>query len=188
MPILGVIASSKFIAPAPGVSFDSIATYTLSSNTTITFSSIPQTYKHLQLRVYGKTTRPTYVNDEIALRFNGDTGNNYSSHSIYSDGSTREANATASYSMIYYGGNIGSTVLQANTFGSAVIDILDYTNTSKNTTTRSISGFDNNGSGVTGFKSGLWLNTAAVTQIYLRGGEGINLATGTKVALYGIKG
>jgi hypothetical protein len=173
---------------SPG--FDSIATYALGSNGTVTFTSIPQTYKHLQLRIFGKTTRATFRNDNVALRFNGDTGNNYSSHEIIGDNGTgTEANTTASYSMIYYGGNIGSTVMASTSMGVAIIDIFDYTNTNKNTTTRSISGWDEpGGGGLVGYKSGQWMNTAAVTEIFLRGGEGTQLGTGTRVALYGIKG
>ena len=185
MPILGTIASSFKAGSA--TSFESIATTTLTSDTTITFSSISSAYTHLQLRITGKTTRATYQNDFISLRFNGDTGNNYASHETHGDGTNREANSTLSYGKLYNGASIGSTAMSSSTFGAAVIDILDYKNTNKYKVTRGLGGWDNNGEGWTGLCSGLWMSTSAITSITLLGGEGANLANGTRVALYGIK-
>jgi hypothetical protein len=78
--------------------------------------------------------------------------------------------------------------MASDTYGVAIVDILDYANTSKNTTTRVLSGWDNNGSGIVSFNSGLWVNTAAVNSITLRQGEGTQFASNTTAALYGIKG
>jgi hypothetical protein len=79
----------------------------------------------------------------------------------------------------------GSTQL-ANTYGVIVIDILDYTNTNKYTTVRTLGGYDNNGSGAVALFSGLWLNTAAITSIqtgaFFAGDD-----TNSQLALYGIK-
>jgi hypothetical protein len=71
------------------------------------------------------------------------------------------------------------------------MDIFDYTSTSKNTTSRHVWGFDNNGSGRVGIASMLWRNTAAVTSIRLdsttQGGTSL-FAQYSSFALYGIKG
>ena len=73
----------------------------------------------------------------------------------------------------------------ANVFGTQIIDILDYANTNKNKTIRSISGIDNNGSGDVSLTSNLWMNTAAITSFEI-GGFGVNLAAGSRIDLYGI--
>jgi hypothetical protein len=188
MPILGIIASSKLSAVGD---FQSIATVTLATTATITFSSIPSTYTHLQLRILAKTNRATYSNDLISLRFNGDTGSNYSGHLLAGSGSTVTAEGSASSTKIYYGGNVGGSTLPADTYGAAIIDILDYKDTNKYKTTRSLSGYDNNGAGtdpgIVSLLSGSWRNTAAITSITLLGGEGSSLLSGSTVALYGIK-
>ena len=72
MPILGIIASShvNFI---PTGSFSSIATVTVGSggSSTVSFISIPQTYKHLQLRGIAKgTTSYSSGTDTAYLNFN----------------------------------------------------------------------------------------------------------------------
>jgi hypothetical protein len=76
----------------------------------------------------------------------------------------------------------------ANVFGAAVLDILDYADTSKNTTFRHLGGFDNNGNGEIWITSGLWANTAAVSSIQIGpDGQNNDLSVYTTLALYGIK-
>jgi hypothetical protein len=76
----------------------------------------------------------------------------------------------------------------ASIFGVAVCDILDYTNTNKYKTVRSLSGHDQNGSGYVTLMSGSWRNTAAITSItILRDSGGANLTQYSQFALYGIK-
>ena len=73
-PILGIMASAAMGSKQS--SFESIATVTLSSgSTTIDITSIPSTYKHLQLRILAKTAS-TYF-DYMYARFNSDAGSNY---------------------------------------------------------------------------------------------------------------
>jgi hypothetical protein len=70
-------------APFDPSDFESIATTTVGAGgaTTITFSSIPATYQHLQIRVLARTNRSAGV-DIMSMRMNGDTGNNYSDHLV----------------------------------------------------------------------------------------------------------
>jgi hypothetical protein len=75
-----------------------------------------------------------------------------------------------------------------NVFGAGVTDILDYTNTSKNTTVRALGGADANGSGSIDLTSAAWLNTNAVTSITLTTNNGSTFTAGSSFALYGIKG
>ena len=167
--------------------FESIATTTLSSSTsTITFSSIPSTYKHLQIRHLARTDRADVI-DEIAIVYNADTtGTNYSFHQIVGDGGSAS---------VYGGGNEEGLILLAtgatatsSVFGVGVVDILDYANTNKYKTHRSLGGFDNNGSGRVGMSSGVWRNTAAITSIRLAPNNAANFVQYSQFALYGIKG
>ena len=68
MPILGTVASQ--FAGKPFGSFESIATATVSTATpTISFTSIPATYTHLQLRGIARDARTVNVNN-INIREN----------------------------------------------------------------------------------------------------------------------
>jgi hypothetical protein len=160
--------------------FDSIATTTLSTATaSITFSSIPATYKHLQLRTLAQqASTGGYV--EIIL--NNATFNRR--HYLYGDGASANAgadttNAPGIFSSAFSSGN--------SVFAGSVIDILDYTSTDKNKVTRSLGGVDNNGSGAIYFMSGLYTSSTAITSITLNA-ISQNFTTNSSFALYGIKG
>ena len=188
MPILGIIASSA----SPNVfstSYESIATTTVGAGgaTTITFSSIPSTYQHLQIRVLARTNRSAGT-DIMSMRMNSDTGNNYADHLVYGDGSSAQTDRNSTYGKINIQ-RVASDNLSASIFSPFVIDILDYANTNKYKTIRYLGGFDANGSGRIGLGSGLWQNTAAVTSITLEGLEfSSNYNQYSSFALYGIKG
>ena len=71
--------------------------------------------------------------------------------------------------------------------GVQIIDILDYKNTNKYTTSRFLSGYDANGSGYVFSGSLLWMNTAAINQIVI-GRNTSGFFEHSQFALYGIKG
>jgi hypothetical protein len=179
MLLIPGILASRF---TPQDYFESIATVTVGAGgaASAEFTSIPGTYQHLQIRAIGQGV--TAGGREILFQFNGDTANNYNSHQIYGDGSTAAANAKGS------GGNGWFTYWSASGIGAAIMDVLDYTSTNKNKTTRSIGGHDLNGSGFVLFRSGLWFKTPeAITSIKLFADSG-NIAQHSHFALYGIKG
>jgi hypothetical protein len=177
-PILGILASSR---PSASNSYESIATVTVGSGgqSTISFTSIPATYKHLQIRHMSLTGTAT---NDLRMRFNSDTGNNYVWHQLQGNGATAAAGSNTAQTLIAVG-MVGGT---ANP-GVGIVDILDYTNTNKYTTTRSLAGIDENGSGVIMFWSGLWQNTNAITQIDFTSASG-NFNQNSSFALYGIRG
>jgi hypothetical protein len=161
-----------------------IASITLGSAGSITFSSIPQTFTHLQIRLtsrsdYASTTASTF------LRFNGDGAANYVYHNLWADGSTLYSNGSTG-STVAWAGNMPASTSTANVFGSVIIDILDYTNTNKNKVIRALDGYDTNGAGQIYLASSLWLNTAAISSILLVSGGGANFIAGTRADLYGI--
>jgi hypothetical protein len=200
-PILtGVIASgiSGNLTPpwSPEGGYDALASVSLSTATTsITFSGIPSTYKHLQIRAnIGKA--PTGNNQLILLYFNGsNTTNTYKVHHLWGDGSTATSNDFNNYSPTNGSGALGlradNTV---NVFTGVVADVLDYSNVNKNTTVRSFWGFDTNGNpnavpqyGQVGLTSTLWMNTSAVTSLTIEGFNSNNFPQHSSFAIYGVK-
>jgi len=187
-PILGILASSS---PSIG-DFESIATVTVGAGgaASVTFSSIPSTFTHLQIRGIMRDQRATYGNSGSSYSFNGDNANNYSWHSVQGDGSTATArNATTTYRMATNSG--AASGAPTNTFGAIVVDILDYANTNKYKTARALSGVDINGTvsgfgGVVELISGNWRSTSAITSVTITA-ENPNYVQYTQFALYGIK-
>ena len=97
--ILGIVASSKLVASG---SYESIATFTLGSSTTVTFSSIPSTYKHLQIRYLARSARTGAATDDLAIRLNSDSGANYARHRLFGDGASVTASGQTSQVEIAY--------------------------------------------------------------------------------------
>ena len=173
-------------------SYESIASATgTGSSGTITFSSIPATYKHLQIRMIGKITGTGFYRDDLYLRLNGDTGANYSRHQLQGEGTTASAGGAASATYIDCGRIVSSDSAISNVMFAAIIDIQNYDSTTINKTVRIFSGADANladSSFRIWLGSGAWLNTSAVNSITLRPASSESFTTTTSVALYGIKG
>lgn len=187
MPILGIIASS-ITGNLVTNSYESIATVTVGAggSSSISFSSIPSTYKHLQIRVIERAVN-NVGGDDPYIRLNNDSGNNYAWHRLTGNGTAASAGAASTQPQIRYGNNTADASFGANIFSAAVIDVLDYANTNKYKTLRTLVGADNNGSGHLGLQSGLWQSTTAVNRIDLFPFSG-NWAQYSHFALYGIKG
>lgn len=163
-------------------SYESIATTTLSSDTTITFSSIPSTFKHLQIRLLMRRTGTDSSAVTQSIQVNNDTGSNYAEHSLEGSGSAASATGTASTNTIQAVVCPRGTS-NPSTYGVAIIDILDYASTSKYKTFRCFTGSDTNGAGAIKLVSGLWMSTSALNRI-----DFLNtMSSGSTVALYGIK-
>lgn len=164
--------------------FESIATYSsINGLNTVTFSNIPQTFKHLQIRTSTVATTDGYIES----RFNADSGSNYAWHILTGQGSAASASAQTSQTKL----RITAFNNQMDTTNPyvSITDILDYTNTNKHTTIRTLSGKDSNGAGDINLISGVWLNSAAVTSIelFLSPTSAKTYLTGSHIALYGIK-
>ena len=114
----------RSFAAADTGSFESIATATgTGSSSTITFSSIPSTYTHLQIRGIGKSVLSTPASSDYAkMYFNGDTSTaNYYAHQLYGDGSTAASDSLAGtyLNIIQRWPRAAAT----NVFGAMVLDI-----------------------------------------------------------------
>ena len=187
-PLIDLIGSAKgygWGGLLPTGDFESISTVTVGAGglSTITFSSIPSTYTHLQIRCYDKDDRG-FAGSASSLRFNSDSGANYSDHGLVGDGTSIVSYATTSGTSAGLGNTAGG--LNSNIYGIQLVDILDYADTNKNKTIRTLGGADQNGFGFSGLFSGSWRSTSAVNSITL-----YPLATlfnqYSSFALYGIK-
>jgi hypothetical protein len=155
------------------VTYEKIATTTLGSATaTITFSSISGTYTDLVLIASGTSTTST-----ICIRFNNDTGSNYSDTYMFGDGSSAGSGRHTSASRIF-GSSVGSTV------STNIFNIQNYSNTTTYKTCLI------RGSLTTSHTiafAGLWRSTSAITRIDLFNNNSGDFDTGFTATLYGIK-
>jgi hypothetical protein len=188
MPILGIMASSRPAFELVG-SYDSLATVTVGATSvaSIEFAGIPSGYKHLQIRGIARTANAvTYGGLRLQVgNGSADTASNYSTHDLTGDGATATAGATANNTNIFIG-SIASASLASNIFGTSVIDILDYADTNKYKTVRTLAGVDGNGSGFSRLFSGSWRSTSAINTIKIFSTSG-NFVQYSSFALYGIK-
>lgn len=167
----------------PG-SYESIATVTVGAGgaANVEFTSIPSTYTHLQLRVLSQQNASLSDYGNIRVVANSDSGSNYSNHVLVGNGSGVFASATTSTTRVTPG---YSYLTSGSTFGGTVLDILDYANTNKYKTFRSVGGADFNGGGGVALFSGLWMSTSAITSLTITGANG-NFTQYSHFALYGV--
>lgn len=183
--IPGILASQRTAAG----DYESIATVTVGAGGAAyaEFTGIPSTYKHLQVRIISRDNRATLVTNNLFMYLNSDTGTNYSYHLLGGDGASAIADAGFTTDLMIAGvsSSAGAT---SGVMGVSVVDILDYANTNKYKTTRTLTGIDNNGSGVIRLWSGNWRNTAAITTLKFYASSSANLSQHSHFALYGVKG
>ena len=177
MILPGVIASGGGVAS----SYESIASTTLTSTaTSVTFSSIPGTFSHLQVRIMMLNATAS----NVWTRPNNSTATSYAGHDLLGDGSNAySGNYTSNNEGIFTGFCPGS----ASVSTVSIQDILDYTSTNKNKTFRTLTGRDLNGSGAVELRSGLWYATpVAITSLVIYAQSG-TFAINSSFALYGVK-
>ena len=163
--------------------YESIQTVTVGAGgqASVTFSSIPSTYTHLQLRgIYKDSATSGLMNTSLTMN-NVVASGNYAWHYLQGDGSAASAGSLTSTSYLLCGQQLGGS----SAFGVSVIDILDYTSTNKNKTTRTLTGHDENGSGTILLTSGVFLSTNAITVLTLKTQN--NFTQYSQFALYGVK-
>ena len=187
---VGIYASqiSGHLYGGPYGAYDSLATVTVPSGgvASVTFAGIPSGYKHLQIRGIARTNRASSTSDSGAFRFNGDTATNYTYHAVIGNGSSAITSAADTYDRGLIDRFAASTAT-ASVFGTVVMDILDYQNTSKFKTVRMLGGYDNNGDGQAVLSSGLWRSTSAITSILLYPNVGTSWDQYSQFALFGVK-
>lgn len=163
----------------------------------ITFSSIPQTFRHLQIVINSKGAGTSYYYGHIYLRFNGLAGStSYGGlkNQAYNTDWSSSISAFGSYPTNtldagYYVDNFSGT---SNMFGPMVVDIPNYTSTDRNKATTSRFGFitalsSGQDFATTGWGSGVSFSTTAITSILVNN-YGSQFVSGTTISLYGLEG
>lgn len=195
----GVKSLTRYVSALAGnavyveTSYESIATQTVTGAgvTSISFTSIPQTYTHLQIRASIRSNNAAAYDAFYIYNLNGaGVSSQMANHYMYGTGASVGVSAYTAQSSAQMGFIPAANTL-ANNFGAGIVDILDYTNTNKNKTLRGLVGFDDNGN-TTGspfvtFSSAYsaQLGTNAVTNLTFIINN--SFAIGTKFALYGVK-
>ena len=187
--LAGIIASS---GGAAATSYESIATVTVGAGgaSDVSFTSIPSTYQHLQIRGIAKANNASGLTYG-GMQFNGDTASNYAWHDLYGQGASAGVDAVPNVANLGAAG-LWTGTSNANVFGSFVIDILDYKDTNKYKTVRTLNGIEQNTNDANGqlrYFSGVWQNTNAITSIRLfERVYSVAINQYSSFALYGIKG
>jgi hypothetical protein len=162
--------------------FKLISTQVLTANTlNVTFSSIPQTYKHLQLRALGKS--PT-TRDDIFVKTN--VSGTYYTHALFGTGSSTSSTYRGASTSGFRLSDGGAQSTIANAFSGIIIDILDYTNTTKNKTMQAFYGRAET-ENIICLASGFVADTSAVTSLNIELTTN-GFVTGSRFSLYGIRG
>ena len=175
-------------APAGGTDYELISTTVLgSSAASVTFSSLDTlaaSYKHLQLRM---TMRGQYASDPESyfwMRINGVTTNSYAAHYLQGNGSSVSSGALTNMAGMWFGW--GTNNASTSKYGAAVVDILDFSQTTKNKTIRSLTG-EIGASNSIALHSGFFNSTAAVTSVTVYQPKA-NIESGSRFSLYGLRG
>jgi hypothetical protein len=171
---------------------EAIQTTYLEADGWVEWTSIPDTYEHLQIRASFQDTNAT--NSATGFTLSGYVNNAngygyYATHALRGHGTTEVGYASAGW--------IATGYMQAEpdipSYAGAVIDILDYANPNKKTTMMSMSGYVGTLNSV-GFHSVVWHTTGslastglngAIDQILINSPGGGGLLRGSSFTLYG---
>lgn len=170
--------------------YELIESVFVASNTaSVTFNNLDQystDYKHLQIRGTVRTSHATTY-DIVVARFNGDSGSNYSLHTL----TVSYVNGIASYGAANTSST--STLISAGATNSSgyyspiMIDVVDAFSSIKNKTTKAFSGMtDGSVNRELRFSSGSWRNVIPITSVTLYGENG-SFLSGSRLSIYGIR-
>lgn len=187
----GILASSAG-SSSGRASFYKIATLTSSgSQSSFTFSSIPTTFKALQIRGIAKTANTSNNGDQgFAITVDGISTSSYTWHQLYGNGSSTGIVQNFSSSLISFDdGAPTSYTGTSSTFGVSIFNIIDYNSSSKYKTIQNIGGSTLNagagGYGI-GLDSGMLAGLNTVSSITISSTDTYNFVSGTTFTLYGV--
>lgn len=164
----------------PTATYTPLANITLTSDDTgIVFTNIPATYRDLIIVAQARDNRPDGSNDVMQIRFNSDSGSNYSSVQMGYDSSVT-SNTRSGTSMIF------ERIATTGNPSAIIIQIMDYSATDKHKT--SLAALNQDADRV--FRcAGRWASTNAIGTIELQGGDSWNnrqWKSGSTFSLYGV--
>lgn len=153
---------------------------------TISFTSIAGTYDDLWLLTSLRID--SAVTDTIPrVRFNSDTGSNYSRTTLVGSGSSASSGRLTSQDNLRALTTFGTSGT-SSTFSNNVLYIPNYKNSSNYKAVIDNSAAENNSSTsyTLNMNAGLWRNIAAITSIVIDHPSGLNFAQYSTATLYGI--
>jgi len=185
--LLGILNSQAAGAGGAGA-YDLLETTTLTSSaSSVSFTGLGSysDYKHLQIRWLAKLDAGTTGVSQMNLDLNSDTSAFYAAHQLRGNGSSVLSLAQTSNTSI----SILETIPRAsetNIFGAGVIELLDFSSSSKNSTFRTLHGAVTSTDKAINLSSGLYAKTDAITLLRLFV-SGANFVSGSRFSLYGIR-
>jgi hypothetical protein len=167
-----------------------IASYTVTNPSftgAIYMLNFSENYQHLQVRITGRSKSNSTISSLYGsfYRDGVSTPSSYASHYLYTDGGgTVGTGNNTGLSYMFAGTAFPAATAPENLFSTVIIDVLDYTSTTKNKTVRKMYGHDRNGSGYVALTSSLLVHPNAVNSCWIDT-EG-SFAVGTRIDIYGI--
>lgn len=158
--------------------YEPIASQTLNNlSSSIMFNNIPNVWTDLRLVIVGGVASGATENI-VCLRFNSDTGSNYSDTHLWGNGSSPQngRSTNTAFTRLWRVAVGGQSVITA--------DIMSYSNTNIFKTVLSSNA---NPAESVWRVVGLWRNTSAITSVNVIENSGNNFSIGTTFSLYGIK-
>ena len=186
--LLGIL-NSQSSGAGGAAAYDLLETQVLASPaSSVTFTgldTLASGYQHLQIRGVSRSAYASANTDPVILRMNGVSSSVYAIHNLQGQGGFVSSNASTSQSEIRIEDFHPTSNGQANMFSAFVMDILDFSNASKNTTARMLRGSVANETRVH-LTSGLYAQTTQVTSLSFDTTRD-NFAVGTRFSIYGVK-
>lgn len=154
---------------------------------TVTFSSIPATYKHLRLLIEARSSTSA-TGDTVYFQANADTTLNYAVQQVYGSNATASAgqNLSATADIM----EVPAATALAGESGVAECTFVNYAGTTFNKRATVINGATV-GATLSGnmyslIKIWRWGNTAAISGLVVGLASGANFITGSRFTLYGL--
>jgi len=151
----------------------------------VTFSSIPATYTDLVVKGSVRTNNNA-VFDNLQLRFNSDSGANYSRLFLVGDGSTTQNFKGTGNTSFVPSYSVNAANATANTFSNTEHYIPNYRSSNQKSISCDSVVENNATAGYDGLSAGLWSGTAAITAIELSPGSGTLFNQYSTFTLYGV--
>jgi hypothetical protein len=181
MRILGVTSSGAFLGD-----YELIATALVGSDgaASVRFGDIPQNFQNLQVRYVQRPQRTTQAYAATVYLYPDNASGGGYNHILRGNGSTVASSSNAQANLLF------ATSIQGNgltsSFQSGIIDILDYRSTTKNKTYRWFTGHTDSVTNAVILGSSFWNSTLPITNLNFQIDE--NMAQGSRISLYGIRG
>jgi hypothetical protein len=180
--------SSMVAGYVPAADYELISTQlltTTSASVVFDTSTLASSgYNHLQIRAVVRDNRAS-AGSNCYMRFNSDTGSNYSHHQLWGSGSSASSSNATSQTSMYITDITGGSGT-ANAYSPFIVEIQDFALTTKTKTAR-FSGGTNAGYNWVNIGSGAWYSTSAITSITIFDTLG-SFVSGSRFSLYGYRG